>query len=288
MAINREAPYFQTAKIALIQWNGKTPEEADKILSEQSVAEIENQVGARGSMTDAVMHIGEKLGLSTYESYILTQEVLGLTTSRTMTDLAISKVQQELASRDLEGSKEFAADLLISTADATHKGWTERNSGVFFGKKDIKDQQYQFATSDFIGFKEVQSDLFFITPIAEAIHLPVNSEELLREYHDVTVENLRSLKEQGIEIEGVGGPGVDTIREMVGSLDELMQGDRVQWTPDVAMDWQNNDAMLDQVTKEIMEKGIGKDNALMNRLMDEGILNREDPDGLDDYSHQGR
>lgn len=33
-----------------------------------------------------------------------------------------------------------------------------------------------------------------------------------------------------------------------------------------------------------MEKGIGKDSVLMERLMDEGILNREDPDGLDDFS----
>lgn len=283
MAINRNAPYFETAKIALMQWSGKTLEEAEKFVAEKSMAEIEHAVVAYGSMSDAAMHIGGKLGLNAYESYVFSQEVLGRTASTAMTDLVHRKIQEELASRSVEDAKQFASDLLISTADATHAGWTARKSGDFHGAKDRKDQQYQYTTSDFIGFKEVQSDLFFITPIAESIGLPVNSEELLQAYHDVTVENLRALKEQGIAIEGVGGPGVDTIREMVGSLDELMQGSRVKWTPDIAMDWEHNDELLRQVTVEVMEKGIGKDSVLMERLMDEGILNREDPDGLDDF-----
>lgn len=96
MAINREAPYFKAAKIALIQWNGKTPEEADKFLAEKSVSEIERAIIARGSMTDAAMHIGEKLGLSTYESYVFTQEVLGLTSSTTMTNLVSKKCKKKL------------------------------------------------------------------------------------------------------------------------------------------------------------------------------------------------
>ena len=284
MAINRNAPYFETAKIALIQWNGKTPEEAEKFLAEKSVSEIEKAVCARGSMTDAAMHIGEKLGLSTYESYVFSQEVLGLTNSTAMTELVGGKIKEELASRSIEDAKKFASDLLISTADATHAGWTERKSIDFWGAKDVKDQQYQFTTSDFIGFKEVQSDLFFINPIAESIGLPVNSEELVKAYHDITVENLRALKEQGIEIEGMGGAGVDTIREMVGSLDEFMQGSRVQWTPDVAMDWQYNNDLLDQVTTEVMDKGIGQDDVLMGRLIDEGILHADNPSGLDDHN----
>ena len=44
-------PYNIVAKDALMNWNGLSEEEANKIISESTFDEIESQVGAVGSMT---------------------------------------------------------------------------------------------------------------------------------------------------------------------------------------------------------------------------------------------
>lgn len=286
MVIDKESSYFKVAQDVLVHWHSFTPEDAAKFITENNRAVIEEKIEAHGSISDAALRLGKRLGLDGYQSYVLSQEMLGLTTSTAMTELAKQRVREELARRTLDEARKFSADILIDCADRTHANWTGRKSGAFFGNKDVRDKQYQYTTSDFIGMSEVKADFMFIRPMAEVLGLPVDEQSLLNRYHDVTVQNLRDLKERGVEIEGVGGPGVDTIREMVGSLDELMQGDRVKWSEDVHLAWQYDYELGNQVTREVMEKGIGKDAALMGRLVDEGILNKEDPDGLDDFGQE--
>ena len=179
--MNRNAPYFQAAKAALINWNGMTPEAADQFIQTASKAEIEMQTGAHGSVYDASNKIAKELGLNAQEAYQFTQEVLGNSDSTKMLDevknrFAILRNQnQELADR-------LTAGLLLNACDDVHKGWTGRNASPFFGKKDIKDQQYQYNTSEMIGWKEVKSDLLFIEPIAQAVGIEINEDEMKRAY----------------------------------------------------------------------------------------------------------
>lgn len=60
-------PYNIVAKDALMNWNGLSEEEANKVINESTFDEIESQVGAVGSMTYAVDAIVDKLDLTSEE-----------------------------------------------------------------------------------------------------------------------------------------------------------------------------------------------------------------------------
>ena len=61
-------PYREVAKRALINWNGLTEEEAEKLVSAQTFQELENKVWAKGSITYAVQSISKTLNYTEEET----------------------------------------------------------------------------------------------------------------------------------------------------------------------------------------------------------------------------
>ena len=59
-----EIPYYKVAKEALIKWNGLTEGEADKVISEQTISEIEGQVYAKGSLEYAAEGMMRAIGFN--------------------------------------------------------------------------------------------------------------------------------------------------------------------------------------------------------------------------------
>lgn len=274
--MNRNAPYYQAAKAALINWNGMDPVEAQKLIETGSRAEIEAQTGAHGSVYDAANRLGLGLGLTGKDLYDFTREALGQTTETRMIDDVRERFQM-LRNHNPEMADIMTADLLLEASDEVHKGWTGRNATPFFGKKDIKDQQYQYNPLELIGFKEVKSDLLFLRPLAEQIGINVD-EELLKQRYDARVESyLRHVQEVGGPgIEGMGGPGIDTLHEYVDIVDNLENGQRVILSPEIASAWEYDQALVADIAGQVDARGIGADQELMEHLEDVGLIHSED------------
>jgi hypothetical protein len=259
-----------------------SPEEANKLITESPRAEIEMKTGAHGSVYDASYLIARKMGLSEKEAYQFTQEMLGLSDSTAMLT-EVRNAFETILRDNPELVKQLSAGLLLDACDQVHCGWTGRNASPFFGKKDMKDQQYQYATSEMIGWKEVKADLLFIEPIANAVGIEIDEEEMKRRYGERVLEYCQRIKELGGNgIEGVGGPGIDTIVEIIDAIDNVENGKRIILSPEIAAAWENDPELVKQIAREVSTKGVGADAALVNKLIERGILNREDPDGLND------
>lgn len=78
MVIDKESSYFKVAQDVLVHWHSFTPEDAAKFITENSRAVIEEKIEAHGSISDAALRLGKRLGLDGYQSYVLSQEMLGL------------------------------------------------------------------------------------------------------------------------------------------------------------------------------------------------------------------
>lgn len=274
--MNRNAPYYQAAKDALINWNGMDPAEAQKLIETGSRAEIENMTGAHGSVYDAAHRLGLGLGLTGKDLHDFTEEALGKTVETHMMEEVKARFQI-LKDHNQTMADTMTADLLLEVSDAVHKGWTSRNATPFFGKKDMKDQQYQYAPLELIGFKEVKSDLLFLKPLAEQVGITIN-EELLHDRYNERVESyLRYVQRNGGEgIEGYGRPGIDTMHEYVDVVDNMENGHRVVLSPEIADAWEYDQALVADIAGQVDARGIGADQELMEHLEDVGLIHNED------------
>lgn len=285
---NREAPYFQAAKAALINWCGMSQEEAEQKIQTESRAAIEKQTGAHGSVYDAATRIAKEFSLDEKQTVGFINEVLGKTKETEMTELIKGKIEtiknnpyvSDLADR-------LEAKLALETCDAIHKGWTGRNSTPFFGAKDAKDQQYQYTPSEFIGWGEVKADLLFLKPVADSVGLNIDEASMKELYAERVVDYLEKVKEiAGPGIEGVGGPGVDTIVELIDVIDNLENGNKIMLSDEIAFAWENDPELVIQIAHEVYTKGIGADLELMNKLQEQGVLSKDDPSGLDYFEQE--
>lgn len=276
--MNRNAPYYQAAKAALINWNGMDPVEAQKLIETSSRAEIEAQTGAHGSVYDAAHSIGRGLGLEKEDLYEFTQEVLGFSDSTKMVDEVKNRFEI-LRTNNCEMADVMTSDLLLNASDEVHKGWTARNATPFFGKKDLKDQQYQYAPLELIGWKEVTSDLLFLRPVAEAVGIQID-ENLMREvYRNRVFDYLRRVQDAGGPgIEGVGDPGIDTIQEYVDVIDNLENGQRIILSQEIATAWEYDKELVQDIARQVKEKGIGTDQELVEKLEEAGLLHDDGPE----------
>lgn len=272
--MNRNAPYYQAAKAALINWNGIDPEEAQKIIETKSRAEIENMTGAHGSVYDAANRLGLGLGLTGKDLYNFTREALGQTTETRMMDDVRERFQM-LRARNTEIADVMTAKLLLDAIDEVHKGWTGRNATPFFGKKDMKDQQYQYTPLEMIGWKEVESDLLFLRPLAEAVGININEELMRNAYEDRVVEYFSKLHGIGQGLAGVGGPGIDTWQEYVDIVDNVENGNRVVLSPEIAAAWGNDPSLVKDIAQQVAEKGIGAYPQIVSKLKNEGLIQEE-------------
>jgi hypothetical protein len=280
--MNRNAPYFLASKSALINWNGMAPEEAEHFIATAPLAEIEAATMAYGSVFDAVNKLAQSLELTKDETRQLMDEMFGRTDSTPMADSIKDKLE-EAKRVNPELYKKITTGFLLDACDHVHRGWTGRNAAPFFGKKDIKDQQYQYGPSEIIGWKEVKADLLFIKPVADALGIEIDEEAMKRMYSERVLDYCKHITEIGGQgIEGVGGPGIDTVLEIIDVIDNIENGDSIILSPEIADAWEYDPKLVEQIAREVSTKGIGADEQLMQELIARGILNREDPTGLDD------
>ena len=80
----------------------------------------------------------------------------------------------------------------------------------------------------------------------------------------------------------MGGPGIDTIIELIDVIDNIENGKRIILSPEIAAAWENDPVLVGQIAHEVSTKGIGADKELMQALVDREILDRDDPTGLGD------
>ncbi len=184
-----EIPYYKVAKEALIKWNGLTEGEADKVISEQTISEIEGQVYAKGSLEYAAEGMMRAIGFNKidkkgeYKSELLDFIYKG-TPSRIIDFISqplhdsrpISKSQFD---KDKAEHHKFVNEIIMDTLFSVHDGWVKDNSKKF----NTRDKKYQHMPSELIGWKEVKADLLFVKPIFEAAGLEVNEEELEQVYN---------------------------------------------------------------------------------------------------------
>lgn len=280
--MNKNAPYFQAAKAALINWNGMSQKEAEQFIDAASRAEIEAATGAYGSVYDAANQVAKSLVLEKQEAYQLSQEMLGNVDTTKMIDDIKSRFE-EARRVNPELAKQITTSFLLDVCDSIHKGWTGRNAAPFFGKKDIKDQQYQYNPSEMIGWGEVKADLLFLRPVADALGMEIDEDAMKRMYGERVLDYCQHVVEVGGPgIEGVGGPGIDTILEIIDAVDNLENGTRIILSPEIADAWENDPQLVEQIAYEVSAKGIGADAELIQELVDRGILDRNNPTGLDD------
>ena len=256
----------------MVNWQGMTPEEADHFLATSTRAQIEEKTKAHGSVADAARKIGSGLGLEGKELYQFTREMLGQTDSTEMLD-EVKRRFELLRSNNPELADKLTANLLLDASDEVHKGWTARNATPFFGKKDSKGQQYQYTPLEMIGWKEVKSDLLFLRPVAEAVGININEDLMRQLYSDRVVEYFKHLQEIGGKgIEGMGKDGLDTMEEYIQIVDDVENGKRIMLAPEILEAWQYDDNIPPEIAKQVLEKGIGIDSDIIDRLKDEGLL----------------
>ena len=285
--MNRNAPFFKASADALINWNGMNPAEVDQIIQTESIEQIQQRTTARGSVHAAAFRMASELnqmldlGLSYSQIHEFTQEVMGLTDSREMSDLLQEKIQEHIARNPEQAMLDFA-NIALDACDSVHSNWTFENAKEFFGRKTMKEQLYQYGPSEVIGWGEVKSDLLFLKPVSDSIQMPVDPELMRELYVQRVADYFKHIQEiGGPGIEGVGGPGIDTIREVIDVVDNLENGVRINLSPEVRDMWEHNPELVNAIAQQVSSKGIGRDEGLIEMLQDQGILSHEDPVGFE-------
>lgn len=275
-------PYYQVAKQALMNWNGLTEEQADKLIEESSFEEIESQVYAQGSMTYAISSIGKSLGLTDEETKQFADEVFGRTSNQEIISMSLyEKLKKFTNDKDKKTMPSFLSEidsnmatLITDAMEAVHDGWVEDNAKHFFTKKADRKQQYQFLPLDLIGWDEAKSDLLFIKPIIEYIGGYVNEEEIKKECNNRTIAFFE--KHSG---QMHGG----TLNMSIYNLDDLGNWmienglEYEHWTPEIEAAMSDSQFVHETLLPQVREKGFVKDNELIYELEDKQLFEVDGP-----------
>lgn len=184
-------PYYRAARLALVNWNGLTQEEARKTIVSSSFDEIESQVYAKQSMTYALEGLRSALAKRGYEMSdedfeVCMQHTFEPTEPKFGEPLdAFGKMRETIAK-----SKD-KSEIVVEALSAIHDGWVKDNGKKFMAR----DKKYQHMPLELIGLDEVKSDLLFLEPIL--LHGTVTEQGLSRAYYKkvdefFTSRNIRS------------------------------------------------------------------------------------------------
>jgi len=181
----KKIPYYQVAKQALMNWNGLSEEEAEKVVSTQCFDEIESQVYAKGSMEYAIDGIIQSMGFNKidkdgeYKSELLDYIYKG--TSSRIIDFISEPIHApgHITDKDISRHNSFINNVIMDTLFAVHDGWVKDNVKKF----NAREKKHQHMPSELIGWKEVKADLLFVRPIFEAAGIEVHEEELEQVYN---------------------------------------------------------------------------------------------------------
>ena len=171
-------PYRQAAKQALINWNGVSEEEAQKMVETLSFEELENMTGASGSVAKAAETLAKKLGLSEERTKEFVDACLGKEEVyiSEYNKLVFKNIYKKLAKvKDKE-------KLVLDVLSDIHDEWVANNAQKF-SKEGRENKKFQHLPLELIGYKEATLDLLFFNPILNTCGIELKNEDLQKEYN---------------------------------------------------------------------------------------------------------
>ncbi len=250
-----QIPYYKVAKHALMNWNGLTEEEAEKVIREQTLLEIDNQVWAKGSMDSALRSIVSSLKLTEKEEAMLNEiTYTGITDENKE---VINTIKQKIIAQGTSINT-----VIIDTLFAVHDGWVESNGKKFLAR----EKKHQHMPSELIGWNEAKADLLFIKPIFEALGYEISEEELEKEYYRRVKEfflNRRVEKEE--DLVNLISRGEEFYPALRGQTENIRY-------------LKNKENVRTVVLPQIAEKGIGTVSDVRRKILDEIKITVRDED----------
>lgn len=175
-------PYREVAKRALINWNGLTEEEAEKLVSAQTFQELENKVWAKNSITYAVQSIGKTLNYTEEETNNFLIAVLS------ENNVSPSKIDDEIYKKVKSALMLKVKDVdefIIGVLSDIHDGWVKDNVKKF-NQAGRENKRYQHLPIEMIGWQEAKADLLFLDPILSALKIKYDEQELKKAYEYIS------------------------------------------------------------------------------------------------------
>lgn len=169
--VKKLTPYREVAKKALMSWYKLSNEEAEEEVIKKSFAELEEKVGAAGSMNAAID--GLTGNLSDEEREAFRNAVINK--DKVFLDDEDSKVLEN-AQKKL-GVSTADSDSVLKVLSAVHDFWVTSNAKKFnIYKRNLK--KFQHLPFELIGWDEAKLDLLFVEPIYNALGYDIEDQAL--------------------------------------------------------------------------------------------------------------
>ncbi len=244
MIKKHKTPYQEVAKEALMKWNNYSEQQAEEKISRQTIAELEEEVYAMGSMKYAVIAIAKEIDLTDDETIQFFEAVVHGPTDAEIFNTVTEKV------RGLTEEKKL--DILAEI----HDGWVLDNSSMeIFEKKVSKGQTRQYSPIELIGWNEVRSDLIFLKPILESIGEKIDENTLEEAYRsrvkgyfeERDIEKVEDIKELIDE-------GKDYYGALSEELAERLKTVSTETADQIVDNWDKNDPKTYEIFKSYEEE----------------------------------
>lgn len=265
MENNKLTVYKQIARDALMSWNGLSEEEAIKKVQESSNEELEQQVYAEGSIDYAIKgfqkysqeYLKNKHGYGepiTDHDVELFKEVVMTGNYRYGSVQDFYDIMRNKMGINLDTSN--AENMVLSVLSTIHDGWVKDNQKKFFAR----DKKYQHMPIELIGWKEAKSDLLFLKPMLEEMHIMefypyLSTEEDLETAYNKRVQAF--LEENGIT-------DVSKLCEQISKGAEFYPA--LEGQEDIIKALQDTKFVEEQVVSGIKDKGIGTNEQFAQQL----------------------
>ena len=271
MENNHLTVYKQIARDALMSWNGLSEEEATKKVQEGSNEELEQQVYAEGSIDYAIKgfqkysqeYLKNKHGYGepiTDHDVELFKEVVMTGKYRYGSVQDFYDIMRNKMGIDLDRSN--VENMVLSVLSTIHDGWVKDNQKKFFAR----DKKYQHMPIELIGWKEAKSDLLFLKPMLEEMHIMefypyLSTEEDLESAYNKRVQAF--LEENGIT-------DVSKLSEQISKGAEFYPA--LEGQEDIIKALQDTKFVEEQVVSGIRDKGIGTNEQISQQLFGEKAI----------------
>lgn len=267
--------YKQIARDALMSWNGLSEEEATKKVEESSNEELEQQVYAEGSIDYAIKgfqkysqeYLKNKHGYGepiTEHDVELFKEVVMTGKYRYGDTKDFYEIMRTKMGLNLDRAD--AEKMVLSVLSTIHDGWVKDNQKKFFAR----DKKYQHLPIELIGWKEAKSDLLFLKPMLEEMHI--------MEFYPYlsTEENLESAYNERVQafLEEKGITDVSELSEQISKGAEFYPA--LEGQEDITQALQDTKFVKEQVVSGIRDKGIGTNEKFSQQLFTEKVIEGAD------------
>lgn len=271
--------YKQIARDALMSWNGLSEEEATKKVEKSSNEELEQQVYAEGSIDYAIKGF-QKYSQEYSQEYLKNKHGYG--EPITEHDVELFKEVVMTGKYRYGDTKDFyeimrtkmglnldrtdAEKMVLSVLSTIHDGWVKDNQKKFFAR----DKKYQHMPIELIGWKEAKSDLLFLKPMLEEMHIMefypyLSTEKDLESAYNERVQAF--LEEKGIT-------DVSELSEQISKGAEFYPA--LEGQEDITQALQDTKFVKEQIVSGIRDKGIGTNEKFSQQLFTEKVIEGTD------------